>query len=106
RDMRIAGHADHLDRRVRRKDVRKQAAHERRVVDDQHLDAPLRGVFRLDCGVVHGVLRSARQSKSSTSPPPAALLPMLARYNCSWWLIVRFSTGRSFRMRTRPLAGK
>src|SRR5581483_5211228 len=103
--MRVAGDADHLDRRLRRQNVREKAAHECRVVDDQHSNAPLRGGLRLDCGLGHGILRRAPQSKSSTSPPPAALLPMLARYNCSWWLIVRFSTGRSLRIRTRPLAG-
>src|SRR6185437_10408399 len=105
RHVGVAGDADDFDGAVGGEDVRQQAAHQRRVVHDQHTNRALGARVGNGLGV-HGVSPARLQSNSSTSPPPAALLPMLSRYSFSWWLMTRFSTCRRRRIFTRPLVGK
>jgi len=108
-NMSVAGGSNDFDPGVRPQDVGQQAAHQRRIVHDQYTNPPL------PCGICFGVsgcrilespvwIRYASIEQFDVAAP-AALLPMLARYNCSWWLMMRFSTGRSRRILTRPVAG-
>jgi hypothetical protein len=81
RHVRIAGDAYDLNARVAPQDVGEQTAHQGGVVHDEDLD-PACGA-RGGCGGA-AVHVSCAYSNRSTSPPSAALLCRLSRYNCSW----------------------